>query len=142
MLAATPLGALQPRVSFRSFDKPAASHHGSRPRASKLEPVVPPSFGSNARCFGGDALISLLVPDALLIAAVNCRITARLRPPTLRFRCAGPTALLVTPPRHVVVSAASPDAAVRLSVIDEERKRWKNMKRCPESADTVKVRLI
>lgn len=110
--------------------------------ASKLEPVVPPSFGSNARCFGGDALVSLLVPDALLIAAVNCRITARLRPPTLRFRCAGPTALLVTPPRHVVVSAASPDAAVRLSVIDEERKRWKNMKRCPESADTVKVRLV
>lgn len=47
-----------------------------------LEPVVPPSFGSNARCFGGDALVSLLVPDALLIAAVNCRITSRLGPPT------------------------------------------------------------
>lgn len=83
MLAATPLGALQPRVSFRSVDKPAASHHGSRPRGGPgLEPVVPPSFGSNARCFGGDALVSLLVPDALLIAAVNCRITSRLGPPT------------------------------------------------------------
>lgn len=138
MLAATPLGALQPRVSFLSVDKPAASHHGSRPRGpSGLEPVVPPSFGSNARCFGGDALVSLLVPDALLIA--RRQLSNHLAPsPTHSVSAAlDRQPSLVTPPRHVVVSAASPDAAVRLSVIDEERKRWKNLTRCLESADTV-----
>ena len=105
MLTATPLGALQPRVSFG----PSASRQPVITGPSQsFDPVVPPSVGTNARCVGGAGLVSLLVPDALFICdqQLSNHLVASPTHPVSAALDRQPS--LVMLPRHWVVSANKP----------------------------------